>query len=110
MGIQSTRPFLAISGERDIGNPTPAQMDGPVQGADQPGAWLYYHQVLQTGGNFTGHLTLMEQPERVWEPTVAWFKYMLNGDEEAKKMFVGDDCGLCNSEAEFEYGANSKLQ
>ena len=48
--------------------------------------------------------------ERVWEPTVAWFKYMLNGDEEAKKMFVGDGCGLCSSEAEFEYGANSKLQ
>jgi hypothetical protein len=36
---------------------------------------------------------------------VAWWKDQLNGDAEAKKMFVGDDCGLCNSKDEFELGA-----
>jgi hypothetical protein len=46
----------------------------------------------------------MEQPERVTEPTVAWWKYMLNGDAEAKQMFVGDDCGLCNKKDDFEFG------
>ena len=40
---------------------------------------------------------------------MAWWKYMLNGDEEAKKMFVGPDCGLCNRADEFEYKANAHL-
>jgi hypothetical protein len=48
----------------------------------------------------------MEQPERVTEPTIAWWKYMLQGDAEAKKMFVGADCGLCKSPDEFEFGAH----
>ena len=44
---------------------------------------------LQTGGTSTGHLVLMEQPERVVDMTVAWWKYMLNGDEDAKKDVHG---------------------
>lgn len=105
-----TKPFLAVSGDRDIGGYTPAQMASAVQGSSLPAASLYYHQVLETGGNVTGHLTLMEQPERVWEPTVAWWKLMLNGDQEAKKMFVGADCGLCNKKDAFEFSANAKLE
>ncbi|MDD9945087.1 MAG: hypothetical protein OXU20_28860 [Myxococcales bacterium] len=108
-GASASKPYLAVSGDRDLGGVTAAGMDGTVQGSSQPAAWLFYHQVLVTGGNATGHLTLMEQPERVWEPTVAWWKYMLNGDEEAKKMFVGPDCGLCNRADEFEYKANANL-
>jgi len=106
-GLTANKPFLAVSGERDIANYTPQQMDTAVQGASQPGAWLFYHKVLETGGNVTGHLTLMEQPERVVDPTVAWFKYMLNGDAEAKKMFVGADCGLCNKKEDFEFGSHN---
>jgi pimeloyl-ACP methyl ester carboxylesterase len=108
-GLTADKPFLAVSGDRDIGGYTPQQMDSAVQSASQPGAYLYYHKVLETGGNVTGHLTLMEQPERVWEPTVAWWKYILNGDQEAKKMFVGADCGLCNMKDEYEFGVNAKL-
>jgi hypothetical protein len=104
------KPFLAVSGDRDISGYTPTQMNDAVQSASQPGAYLYYHQVLETGGSVTGHLTLMEQPERVWEPTVAWWKYILNGDAEAKKMFAGSDCGLCNKQAEFEFGANPNVK
>jgi hypothetical protein len=59
---------------------------------------------LLPGGTFTGHLTLMEQPERVTDVTVAWWKYMLSGDAEAKKMFVGDGCGFCTKPDEYEYG------
>jgi hypothetical protein len=103
-GGSAVKPFLAVSGERDIGDTTPASMASAVNAAAQPGAWLYYHKVLQTGGNVTGHLTLMEQPERVTDVTVAWWKYMLQGDLEAKKMFVGADCGLCNKKDEFEFG------
>ena len=108
-GTATTKPFLAVSGDRDISNYTPMSMAMGAMGSSQPGAWLYYHKVLETGGGVTGHLTLMEQPERVIDPTVAWFKYMLNGDQEAKKMFVGDDCGLCNKKDDFEFGNNGKL-
>jgi pimeloyl-ACP methyl ester carboxylesterase len=101
------KPFLAVSGDHDITGYTPMQMATGVEQATQPGAWLYYHQVLQTGGNVTGHLTLMEQPERVVEPTLAWWKYMLKGDAEAKKSFVGDGCGLCKHKEEYEYGQHN---
>jgi hypothetical protein len=108
-GTSNAKPFLNVSGERDMNDAGPGALESATNAATQPGAWLYFHQVLVTGGNFTGHLTLMEQPERVWEVAVAWWKYMLHGDEEAKKMFVGDDCGLCNSPAEYSYGRNSLL-
>jgi hypothetical protein len=109
-GTSNNKPFLYVSGERDVGGTqTPASLAQGTTGASQPGAWLYHHQVLQTGGTSTGHLVLMEQPERVVDMTVAWWKFMLNGDEEAKKMFIGDNCGLCNRTAEFEYGHNSLL-
>lgn len=32
----------------------------------------------------------------------AWYQWQLKGDEEASKMFVGDDCGLCN-DPEWKY-------
>jgi hypothetical protein len=104
----AVKPFLAVSGDRDIGDPTVMGLSSGVNAADQPGAWLFYHKVLVTGGNFTGHLTLMMQPERVIEPALAWWKYMLKGDQEAKKMFVGSDCGLCNKKDDYEFGLNSK--
>jgi hypothetical protein len=109
-GTSAVKPFLTISGERDITGFTAQSMQTAVAGEAQPGAWLFYHQVLETGGNVTGHLTLMEQPERVVDPAVAWWKYQLLGDAEAKKMFVGDSCGLCNSKDQYEYGHNAKLQ
>jgi Chlorophyllase enzyme len=106
-GTSMDKPFLSVSGERDISANTPASMAAAVDGATQPGAWLFYHQVLETGGSVTGHLTLMEQAERVTEPAIAWWKYILNDDPEAKKMFVGADCGLCKSKDEFEFGQHN---
>lgn len=101
------KPFLAVSGDRDIGSPTVAGYTSYVNAATQPGAWLFYHKVLETGGSATGHLTLMEQPERTTDVTVAWWKYILNGDAQAKTNFIGTDCGLCNSKADFEYGQHN---
>lgn len=103
----AAKPFLAVSGDRDIGDPTAADFAAAVNGATQPGAWLFYHQVLETGGNFTGHLTLMQQPERVADATIAWWDAMLKADAQAKKMFVGADCGLCDAKAEYEYGQHA---
>ena len=31
-------------------------------------------------------------------PALAWLNWQLKGDAEAKKMFVGDDCGLLKRE------------
>lgn len=109
-GTSNDKPFLYVSGERDIGDNGPGALEEGTNRATKPGAWLYHHQVLVTGGTSTGHLVLMEEPERVWQLTVDWWKYMLLDDPEAKAMFVGDDCGLCNRDEEFEFGHNSLLQ
>lgn len=109
-GTSSEKPFLDISGDRDVGSSSASSIKSATERASKPGGWVYYHQVLQTGGSSTGHLVLMEQPERVWQLTVAWWQWQLNGSQEAKKMFVGDNCGLCNRDSEFEYGHNSLLQ
>ena len=109
-GTSNNKPFLYVSGERDVSASTPASLAQGTTNATQPGAWVYYHQVLVTGGGSTGHLVLMEQPDRVVDMAIAWWQYMLNGDETAKKMFIGDSCGLCKRDAEFEYGHNSLLQ
>jgi hypothetical protein len=109
-GTSNEKPFLNVSGDRDVGSRPLSAIQTATEGATQPGAWLWYHQVLETGGNATGHLVLMEQPDRAWQLAVSWWKWQLNGDQTAKGMFVGDNCGLCNRDAEFEYGANARLQ
>lgn len=106
-GTSAVKPFLAVSGDKDVTSYTTEDMTSGLASASQPGAWLYYHNVLDTGGWVTGHLLLMEQPERVIDPAVAWWKYVLNGDLEARAMFVGltgSDCGLCNQSGDFEFG------
>lgn len=110
-GTSNEKPFLNVSGDRDIGGAiTPSSMAAGVNAATQPGAWVYHHQVLQTGGTATGHLVLMMQPERVTDMTVAWWKWQLKGDQQAKGMFVGANCGLCNRSSELEFGHNSRMQ
>ena len=37
----------------------------------------------------------------------AWYQWQMKGDKEASKMFVGEDCGLCNDE---EWKFESKNQ
>lgn len=109
-GTSANKPFLEVSGERDIGDPMASGMETETNAATQPGAWVYYHQVLVTGGGLTGHLVLMEEPERVWQLAVSWWDWQLKGDETAKAMFVGDSCGFCNSADEYSYGHNTLLQ
>jgi hypothetical protein len=128
-GTSASKPFLAVSGDRDIGG-TPASMKNAVNAAPRPAAWLFYHQVpadvngSTTGTTAPGHLTLMMESERVQDVAVKWWDMMLKGDAEAKKMFVGPDCGICKGTElpsmwitgaekngpSHEYGANSMLQ
>jgi hypothetical protein len=109
-GTSNDKPFLNISGDEDVGGGSAPALKSSTDGASKPGAWVYFHKILATGGNNTGHLVLMEQPERVTDLNVAWWKWQLKDDQEAKKMFVGSDCGLCKSPMDFEYGRNSMLQ
>src|SRR5260221_7261161 len=88
-GTSTNKPFVYVSGERDVGGTsTPASLATATGNATQPGAWVYYHQVLPTCGGSTGHLVLMDQPERVVDMAVAWWQYMLKDDQEAKKMVL----------------------
>jgi len=48
------------------------------------------------------HITMMTEYKREAPEVVAWFRYQLLGDEEAKGWFVGSDCVLCK-DAEWEY-------
>jgi Chlorophyllase enzyme len=109
-GTSSDKPFLNVSGDEDVGGGDMAALKSSTEAATKPGAWIYFHKVLPTGGMNTGHLLLMEQPERVTDLALAWWKWQLKGDQEAKKMFVGSDCGLCKTPADFEYGHNTLLQ
>lgn len=125
-GAQASKPYLAVSGERDLGdNGTTSNLKNPVDAAQHAAAYIYYHHVPMTvadqpTGSSAGHLTLMMEPERVTEPTVAWFDMMLKGDAEAKTMFVGDDCTLCDGTAypsqwdpgtpSLSYGHNTLLE
>ena len=103
-GTSASKPFLAVSGDGDILNATPASMLAAIDAAAVPqAAFLYYHMILQKS-DVPGHLTLVTQPQRVVEPALAWWKYMLNGDAASKAFFVGTNCTLCNRMAEFDFG------
>ncbi|MET0285441.1 MAG: hypothetical protein ABW352_13255 [Polyangiales bacterium] len=101
---EPAKPYLQVTGDRDIGNPTVARVSSAVRERQQAGAWLFYRQVLVTGGNVTGHLLLMQQPERVTDVTVDWWKYILLGDKDARAKFVGANCELCSERNAYEYG------
>lgn len=103
-GSTAVKPFLAVSGDKDIGSPTATSMKNALRG-DPPGAFLFYHKTIGQG-SVPGHLTLMTQPERVIEPTVAWFKYQLLKDQESSTWFVGASCKLCTKTDDYEYGQN----
>lgn len=98
-----SKPFLTVSGDRDVSDYTVEEYQSRVNSSSQPAAFLYYHKIPE-GGSMTGHLTLMQEPERVIEPTMHWFNFMLNKDEDSSKWFLGDDCQLCNKDEDFEYG------
>lgn len=103
-GTSASKPYLAISGDLDLGG-TAAGYDNAVQAAPRPAAWLWFHQIPNevngstTGELAPGHLTLMMEAERVSDLTVAWWDMMLKGKAEAKPMFIGDSCTLCDPNA-----------
>lgn len=107
-GVESTsKPFLTISGDRDLPFVSLTGMKSAVRSATK-GAFLWYHMIPERGSS-DGHLTLITEPMRVYAPQVAWFKYLLEDDPAAKEWLVGPMCKLCGRDAEFEYGASPGL-
>lgn len=101
-GTSASKPFLGLSGDRDIGSPTASTYATAIGRADKA-AYLFYHKIPGTG-NSDGHLTLMLQPERVTEPTTHWLRFLLNDDAESKEWFVGASCKLCGNPEDYEFG------
>ena len=101
-GSKPVKPYLTITGDRDIGNPTVASKKSEIA-SQTKAAYLFYHMVPGSG-SMDGHLTLMLQPDRVVEPTVAWLKFLLSNDAASKDYFVGANCKLCGHDADYEFG------
>jgi len=93
-GTSNLKPFLNVSGERDLSDTGVAAFPNGTNGASQPGAWLYHLSVLHTGGGSTGHLVNMMQPDRCIRFAVRWWDYWLKGDPTAREEWAGD-CAFC---------------
>ena len=59
-----------------------------------------------TTGVISGHLAAILQPARVAEVATDFFRYRLAGDPDARGLFVGEDCGLCDRAAELDFGSH----
>lgn len=103
LGTSSTKPYLAISGDRDIAGGIAGYKSAFSRTSATPAGYLWFHDV-PGNGLADGHLTLIIEPARVAPFVAAWFRYTLAGDEEAKAFL---DAGQCASCGEFEY--ESKL-
>jgi hypothetical protein len=101
-GQSSAKPFLAVSGDLDIGGATAASMRSAVNAAAK-GAFLYYHNPVGMG-SLKGHLVLMLSPERVIEPGAGFWQMLFNNDANARNLFVGTSCGLCNHQTDYDFG------
>jgi hypothetical protein len=103
-GDTASKPYLAVSGDTDITFYSPSTMATAINASSVPAAWLYFHQIDVIGRNFSGHLTLQTQPERVVEPTKDWWQMMLQNNTTAQAEFVGPNCGLCGDAGAQQFG------
>ncbi|HVY88680.1 MAG TPA: hypothetical protein VG942_07420, partial [Hyphomonadaceae bacterium] len=95
-GGLTSKPALAVSGVQDISDPGEQAFLSSTLGYGGAKAAIYFHTVPPNSGDFApGHLTLMQEPEKVTEFSVAWFKYQLQGDPDGKAYFIGDSCKAC---------------
>jgi hypothetical protein len=105
-GTNASKPYVAVSGDMDIGGQTPASMASAINGAPKA-AWVYYHNPAGIG-MIRGHLVLMMTPQRLEDWTVAWWDMTLKGDTSVRDWFVGTNCKLCghlsDSANSYEYG------
>lgn len=101
-GTSASKKFLAVSGDLDVFQTSPTAMRSAVNGASTGGAFIYIHNPAGQG-SLRGHLTLMLEPERIVDVAAAWWLMTLKNDPQARQMFVGTNCGLCNQSG-MEFG------
>ncbi len=99
-----SKPFLTVSGDMDIQNPTAQDLANTVNGATKA-AYLYYHNPIGApSDSLKGYMGVVLTPERAVVPTTAWWQMLLQSNQTARAQFVGTSCGLCNRSSEFEFG------
>ncbi|HDZ07998.1 alpha/beta hydrolase family protein [Pseudohongiella sp.] len=83
-------PMLLLSGADDVTAPPDTHQQPVYYNTDVPVTWLTLRGATHlapmfTGGSYRGAMT-------------AWFRMHLRGDEEAARMFEGEDCVICGDE------------
>ena len=72
-GASNDKPFLNVSGDRDVGYSNAGFLiKTSTEGATQPGAWAYYHQVFQTVARRPG-------TSCSWSNPIGWRKWRSPG-------------------------------
>ena len=103
-GDAAPKPYLAISGDKDITNYTAQAMATAIDAAPKA-AYIYYHNPAGSPTDpYPGHLVLILSPDRVVDATVGFWQLIFESDATAQGLFVGSSCGLCGHSSDYEYG------
>ncbi len=100
------KPYLAVSGDKDITGFTPQAMATAINAAPKA-AYLFLHNPVGSAADpYPGHLPLILTPDRIVDPTVGFWQLIFNDDAKAQALLVGSSCGLCGHSSDYEYGEN----
>jgi hypothetical protein len=97
-GTSNPKPYLAISGDLDIGAAGAGAFTTAMAGAAK-GSFMYFHNPAGMGG-IRGHLVLMMTPQRLAEQSLEFWQMTLNGDMAARDKFMAQ-----KTSAEYDFGA-----
>jgi hypothetical protein len=97
-GTSNAKPYLAISGDMDIGA-TGAGAFSTAMASAAKGSYMYFHNPAGVGG-IRGHLVLMMTPQRLAEQSLQFWQMTLNGDQMARDKFMAQ-----KTSADYDFGA-----
>ncbi|HEY8525025.1 MAG TPA: hypothetical protein VIL48_08690 [Acidimicrobiales bacterium] len=100
-GLQDSDTAIFFAGQNDTIVP-PSTVRARYTGVDIAAAYA------ELAG--ATHFTAVGNVGGFRGPATAWFRWQLMGDTNARSLFVGADCGLCNSNDWSVYEANARLQ
>jgi len=97
-GTSNAKPYLAISGDLDIGASGAGAFSTAMASAAK-GSFMYFHNPQGVGG-IRGHLVLMMTPQRLAEQSLQFWQMTLNGDMAARDKFMAQ-----KTSADYDFGA-----
>jgi hypothetical protein len=97
-GTSNAKPYLAVSGDLDIGG-TAASGFASAMATAAKGSYIYFHNPAGVGG-IRGHLVLMMTPQRIAPQALQFWQMVLNGDMTAKTAFLAQ-----KTTADYDFGA-----